>query len=126
MKKDTSSKAMTFNQMLKDPSLEPWHEALRIIKNKPSKDIFPKKYEMGIIDVAMETMAELLDKNPNLSFKKALTGAIKNLPRDITDALFSKVLQKAIEEWAELSASAQLNNQILTPVYAQEEDLVMA
>ena len=129
MKEDTKSKegkAMTFKQMLKDPSLEPFHEALRLVKDKPNKDIFPKKYEMGLMDAAVGTLVELFDKNPKISLKMALTGVIKNLPNDITDTLLSKAVQKVFETLPILQEQAQQKQQIAPLLQPQKQDLVAA
>lgn len=129
MKKDENSKAvkpLTYRQMLKDPSLAPWREALLIIENKPNKDIFPKKYEMCMIDAATMTLVELIDKNPKISLKMALIGVIKSLPKDITDTLLAKVTQHVFEKWPVFMASVQKEPQIVTPLPIQKQDLVEA
>ena len=129
MKENTKSKeekAMTLKQMLKDPSLEPFHELLLFIKDKPNKDIFPKKYEMGMMDAAVGTLVELFNKNPKITLKMALTGVIKNLPNDITDILLSKVVQKVFETLPILQAQAQQKQQIAPLLQPQKQDLVAA
>ena len=83
---------------------------------------------MSVIDIALETMAEQMGKDPNISLKKALANVIKNLPKDISDDLLAKVVNQVFAEWAELVASAQQNNPITTPppVLSKKKDLVAA
>ena len=129
MKENTKSKeekAMTLKQMLKDPSLEPFHELLLFIKDKPNKDIFPKKYEMGMMDATVSTLLQLFEKNPRISLKMALSGVIKTLPNDITDTLLSKVVQKVFDTLPILQAQAQQKQQIRVISQTQKEDLVAA
>ena len=124
--KNKEEKAMTLKQMLKDPSLEPFHELLLFIKDKPNKDIFPKKYEMGMMDATVSTLLQLFEKNPRISLKMALSGVIKTLPNDITDTLLSKVVQKVFDTLPILQAQAQQKQQIRAIAQAQKEDLVAA
>ena len=126
MKKNKEPKEMTLEEALLDPSFAPFHELIRAVKDKPNKDIFPKKYEMCVIDAAMVTMVALVDNNPNISFRKALKGVIKNLPKDITDVLFTKVIKQALEEWPERLAAAQPINQVQIPEHSTQQALVMA
>ena len=129
MKEDTKSKevkAMTFKRMLKDPSLEPFHELLLFIKDKPNKDIFPQKYEMGMMDATVSTLIQLFEKNPKISLKMALSGVIKTLPNDITDTLLSKVIQKVFDTLPILQAQAQQKQQTRVIAQPQKEDLVAA
>ena len=116
MKKDNKNKGsrtMTAEEILNDPSLAHFHEAVRFMQRTPSKDIFPKKYEEGVIDVALETVFELFEENSKVSLKKVLRLVIKHLPKDITPLLMSKVIQKAIEEWTDLVEEAQKESPML-------------
>ena len=124
--KNKEEKAMTLKQMLKDPSLEHFHELLLFIKDKPNKDIFPKQYEMGFLDAVVSTLVELFEKNPKISLKMALSGVIKTLPNDITDTLLSKVVQKVFDTLPILQAQAQQKQQIRAIAQTQKEDLVAA
>ena len=126
MKKDKDHKTTTFKQALKDPAFAYLHEALLLIKDKPNKDIFPKQYEMGLLDAVVGTLVELFEKNPKISLKMALTGVIKTLPNDITDTLLSKVVQKVFDTLPILQAQAQQKQQIRAIAQAQKEDLVAA
>lgn len=128
--KKKSGKSMTFKQALKDPSMAPFHAAILSMEGKSNKQIFkekfPKKYEMSVIDVALDRMAEQIDKDPNISLKKALASVIKNLPKDISDDLLAKVVNQVFAEWAELVAFAQKEKQILTPIHAPKQALELA
>ena len=128
--KKKSGKSMTFKQALKDPSMAPFHAAILSMEGKSNKQIFkekfPKKYEMSVIDVALDRVAEQIDKDPNITLKKALVSVIKNLPKDISDDLLAKVVNQVFAEWAELVASAQKEKQILTPNHAPKQALELA
>ena len=126
MKKDKDHKTTTFKQALKDPSFAYLHEALLLIKDKPNKDIFPKQYEMGLLDAVVSTLVQLFEKNPKISLKMALSGVIKTLPNDITDTLLSKVIQKVFDTLPILQAQAQQKQQTRVIAQPQKEDLVAA
>ena len=126
MSKGKKSKELTVEEALQDPSFEPFYELLLFIKDKPNKDIFPKKYEMGMMDATVSTLIQLFEKNPKISLKMALTGVIKTLPNDITDTLLSKVVQKVFDTLPILQAQAQQKQQIRATAQAQKEDLVAA
>ena len=126
MKKDKDHKTTTFKQALKDPAFAYLHEALLLIKDKPNKDIFPKQYEMGLLDAVVSTLVQLFEKNPKISLKMALTGVVKTLPNDITDTLLSKVVQKVFDTLPILQAQAQQKQQIGVTAQPRKEDLVAA
>ena len=126
MGKSKKSKDLTVEEALQDPSFEPFYELLLFIKDKPNKDIFPKKYEMGMIDATVSTLVQLFEKNPKISLKMALSGVIKTLPNDITDTLLSKVVQKVFETLPILQAQAQQKQQIAPLLQPQKENLVAA
>ena len=126
MKKDKDHKTTTFKQALKDPAFAYLHEALLLIKDKPNKDIFPKQYEMGLLDAVVSTLVQLFEKNPKISLKMALSGVIKTLPNDITDTLLSKVIQKVFDTLPILQAQAQQKQQTRVIAQPQKEDLVAA
>ena len=126
MTKDKDHKTTTFKQALKDPSFAYLHEALLLIKDKPNKDIFPKQYEMGLLDAVVSTLVQLFEKNPKISLKMALSGVIKTLPNDITDTLLSKVIQKVFDTLPILQAQAQQKQQTRVIAQPQKEDLVAA
>ena len=124
MKKDKDHKTTTFKQALKDPAFAYLHQALLLIKDKPNKDIFPKQYEMGLLDAVVSTLVELFEKNPKISLKMALSGVIKTLPNDITHTLLSKVVQKVFDTLPILQAQAQQKQQVRAIAQTQKEDLV--
>ena len=126
MNKGKKSKDLTVEEALQDPSFEPFYELLLFIKDKPNKDIFPKKYEMGMMDATVSTLVQLFEKNPRISLKMALSGVIKTLPNDITDSLLSKVVQKIFDTLPILQAQAQQKQQIRATAQLQKEDLVEA
>ncbi|MDZ7879798.1 MAG: hypothetical protein U5L45_19120 [Saprospiraceae bacterium] len=105
MKKN--NKTMTAAQVLRDPSLAHFHDMIRDFQNSPSKDIFPQKYEAGVIDAAMDHLFEIFEKQPKMSFKALLRRIIAQLPDDITPTLLFKVLHQAHEEWEGHKAAVQ-------------------
>ena len=114
MKNNKNRKRMTEEEVLQDPSLSHFHEAIRFLKDKPNKDIFPKQYETAIIDVSMQRLTEHFEKQPNVSFKTLLARVLTQLPADVTPLLLSKVVKEATEVWEELVTSTQKENQTLT------------
>ena len=118
MKKNKDSKAMTFEQVLKDPALAHLHEAILFIKDKKPEDIFPKQYEKAMLSVTGSRLFDIFEKNPQTSLKQALLGVIKDLPKGISDTLLVKVVNHVIEIYPEFLASAPKEKQIVTPTRA--------
>ena len=69
-------KTKTFDEVLQDPEQPLLHEAIHVLRKTPFKDAFPKKYEMSVIDIAMETVTELFEENPNTSNNLLKNGKI--------------------------------------------------
>ena len=107
---------LTEDEILNDPSLAHFHEAVRFMQRTPSKDIFPKKYEAGVITAALDNLHELFEENPNKSLRKILKDVIGRLPNDITPLLLSKVIQNVLEEWENLLAESQKESLMLVTV----------
>jgi hypothetical protein len=110
MNKGTEHKTVTFDEALKDPSLAHFHEAIEFVKEKSGKELFPKKYELGVMDSVLETVVELFDERPNMPLKSALTSVFQDLPDDLSTTLLLKVTNKVIQQWGKLTATSLKTN----------------
>lgn len=104
-------KTKTFDEVLQDPEQPLLHEAIHFLRKTSFKDAFPRKYEISVIDMATETVTELFEENPNTSLKTVVSAVMEQLPDDISALLLSKVVKQSIEEWENLTASIQKENQ---------------
>ena len=111
MNQGTDHKTVTFEEALKDPSLAHFHEAILFVKDKSGKELFPEKYELGVIDAALESVVELLDKKPYMPLKSVLTYIIQDLPDDLSAALILKITNNVIQEWEDLTATSLTPNE---------------
>lgn len=112
MKMTIENKQQTIQEALQDPSLAHLHEAFRYALNTSFKDAFPKKYELSLIDKALDKTVKLFIENPCTPIKTVLATILDNLPDDIESPLLLKITRKTIEKWENLLASAQQKTQL--------------
>lgn len=115
MNQNTQHNTMTFDEALKDSSLAHLHKAILFVKDKSGKELFPKKYESGVIDAALETVVELFEKDPNMLLKSVVTTVFEGIPGDLSAALILKITNKVIQKWENLTAkSLRINDVVVT------------
>lgn len=113
MNKGTEHKTVTFDEALKDPSLAHFHEAIQFVKDKSGQELFPKKYELGVMDSALETVVELFEKRPNMPLKSVLTSVFQDLPDDLSATFILKITNKVIQQWSKLTATSLKTNEVV-------------
>lgn len=99
------SRTMTIEEMLEDPAFAHAHEGLRYLQRTPSKDVFPKKYEISMVGLAQEDAVKLFKKNPNMPLKKVISAIIASFDDDLTADLILKMTKQIIEKWEKLSSA---------------------
>ena len=115
MKQSAEHKTVTFDEAIKDSSFAHFHKAILFVKDKSGKELFPKKYELSVIDAALETVVELFDENSYMSLKSVLTQVIQDLPDNLSAALILKITTKVIQKWENLTnSSLKLNDIVAT------------
>jgi CDP-diacylglycerol pyrophosphatase len=111
MKDINNNKSMTFQEALQDPSLAHVHDAIRFLEKTDSRDIFPKKYEHSMIDLAVEDAIKLFETNPNMQLKTVISTILSAFDDDISADLILKMTKNIIKEWHSLSTSLKQKNQ---------------
>lgn len=86
-------------EILASPSLAPWHDALMLVKTKSFPELFPKKYQASMVDMAEEKTYKLLKEQPTLSLKETLTSVLNAFTTDLSGELLLKMTQAIIERW---------------------------
>jgi hypothetical protein len=86
-------------EILASPSLAPWHDALMLAKTKSFPELFPKKYQASMVDMAEEKTYKLLKEQPTLSLKETLTSVLNAFTTELSGELILKMTQVIIERW---------------------------
>ena len=64
MKKETgTSRTMSYEEALQDPSLADMHEAIRFVYGKPASVLYPRKHEKALTSVARMDTRKLFKKS---------------------------------------------------------------
>lgn len=111
MKNIGQHKSISFEDALKDTSLEHFHEAIRSVQSKSNKDISPKKYEKSMLNLAESDTARFFKENPNMSIKTMVAAIIQSFPDEISPDMVLKMTKKIVEKWQNLSTSYHQENQ---------------
>lgn len=99
-------KRITFDEVLQMPELAHFHEVIRYVQTTPFKDIFPKKYEMGIEYMTSNSIRSLFHEHPNMSIKSVVSIIVNDLPEDISPQLLLKMTKFTLEKWKKLKTQA--------------------
>lgn len=86
-------------EILASPDLAPWHDALMLVKTKSFPELFPKKHQASMLDMARERTYKLLKEQPTLSLKETVTSVLSDFKTDISSELLLKMTQAIIEQW---------------------------
>ena len=116
MKNKGKYTSTTFEAALQDASLGHFHEAIRSVKGKMGKDIFPQKYELSMTSVALCDAEKLFGANPYLPLKTVVTTILASFSDDLSADLILKITQKIIAKWEHLTANLHVSNQNLETV----------
>jgi hypothetical protein len=113
MKKDTgTSRTMSYDEALQDPSLADMHEAMRFVRGKPASVLYPRKHEKALTSVARMDTRKLFKKSPDMPLKEVVITVFKPLTDDIPAPLILILTQNIIEVWTELSLALQEENTV--------------
>ena len=111
MKEIKKNPSMTYEEVLQNPSLTHFHEAIYLLQNKSHTDIFPKQYELAMISVAEGYVVKLFQKDPNIPLKRAIAKVIAHFPNDLSDGLIAKIKNAIVEKWTQQSAEHKVSEQ---------------
>ena len=100
---------MTYEEVLQNPSLAHFHEAIQVLQNRSHTAIFPKQYESAMMSVAESHAVKLFEKNAQIPLKTAVSKVIARFPNDLSADLIAKMTNQVIEKWTELSTERQIN-----------------
>jgi hypothetical protein len=112
MKEIKKNQSMTYEEVLENPSLAHFHEAIHLLQNRAHNAIFPKHYEASMLDVVESHVVKLWRKNPEMSLKTVVTKVITHFPNDLSADLISKMTHTIVEKWTQLSATHSANQQL--------------
>ena len=116
MKNKGKYTSMTFEAALQDASRGHFHEAIKSVKGKTGKDIFPQQYELSMTSVALCDAEKLFYANPYLPLKTVVTTILASFSDDLSADLILKITKKIIEKWEHLTANLHVSNQNLETV----------
>jgi hypothetical protein len=107
---ETEKNKESLSQALENPSHSKYHEAIRYVQNTPFSQMFPKKHEATLIDIAIKKTITLHEENPSTPLKKVVNTIFESLTDDIPAPLILKITKKIIEKWTILSKESQKEN----------------
>jgi hypothetical protein len=110
----TENRTMTYDEVLADPSLAEFHEAIHYLRKTTFSQRFPKKHELTLTDVVNEKAKKLFTENPDMPIKMVITTIFEPLTNDIPAPLFLKLTQTIIEKWESLSSVAYEEKEVMS------------
>jgi hypothetical protein len=105
------SNKYTFEEILASPNLAHYHDLVRYLQKTPKREIFPKKFELRMQDIATDNVYILFKENPNTSLNNVVSVIMDKLPKDLKPQMLLKLVQITIEKWEELTAEKAAQEQ---------------
>lgn len=90
---------MTSEQIVQTPELAHLYDIVRFLETTPEKDVFPKKYEIATISMAVQVAHDLLKKNPYTPLKETLTVVLNSCEDGLSSDVLLKITQSVIKKW---------------------------
>lgn len=103
-------KSISFEEALQIPELSHFHEVIHYLEKTPFSQVFPKKYEKSITNMANQQTATLFKEKPTLPLKNVINKVMSELPDDLSAKLILKMTKLIIQKWESLSASSYLKS----------------
>jgi hypothetical protein len=106
MQKQTSKKSYTFEEVLASPEMAHYHDAIRYLQVTPEREVFPRKFELSMQDIATDNVYALFRENPATPLNDVVSVVMDKLPKDLKPQMLLKLVQITIEKWEELTFEA--------------------
>ena len=115
MKEIKKNPSMTYEEVLQNPSLIHFHEAIHLLQNRSHNDIFPQHYELSMLDVAETHVVKLWRKNPEMSLKMVVTKVmahfLDNLSAESVDNIeLQRDIVKAYQKVGDIQGASDTGN----------------
>ena len=95
----------TSEQIKQIPELAHFYEVVLFMEKNKGKNLFPKKYEMSVLDAVTKDTHNLFKEQPTMPLKNVVTTVLPAFISDLSGDLLLKMTQKIIETWGELSST---------------------
>jgi hypothetical protein len=95
----------TSEQIKQIPELAHFYEVVLFMGKNKGKNLFPKKYEMSILDVVTKDTHNIFKEHPNMPLKNVVATVLQAFKPDVSGELILKMTQKIIETWEKLSST---------------------
>ncbi len=93
----------TYEEILAMPELSHFHEAVRFLQKTPEREVFPRKFELSMQDIATYNVNLLFKENPKISLNEVISVVINKLPKDLKPQMLLNLVQITIEKWEGLT-----------------------
>lgn len=101
----------TYEEILAMPELSHFHEAIRFLQKTPKHEVFPRKFELSMQDIATYNVYLLFEENPKISLNEVVSAVMSKLPKDLKPQMLLNLVQITIEKWEELTNEAMSKKQ---------------
>jgi hypothetical protein len=103
MQKQIPTKSYTFEEILASPDMSHYHDVVRFLQKTPEREVFPRKFELSMQDIATDNVYILFRVHPETSLNDVISVVMDKLPKDLKPQMLLKLVQITIEKWEELA-----------------------
>jgi hypothetical protein len=106
----------TSEQIKEIPELAHFYDVVLFMEKNKGKNLFPKKYEMSVLDAVTKDTHNIFKEHPNLPLNNVVATVLPAFKPDLSGDLILKMTQKIIETWEKLSSSVHQKERELETV----------
>jgi hypothetical protein len=107
MKKTLPLNYMTFEDVLKDPSLSSFHEVVHFLEEKKDTILFPEKFMATLKDILARKIRRILSETPDMPLIKVVITSLTGVNENIEPEMLLEITAFIIKEWEGLTVSKQ-------------------
>lgn len=93
----------TSEQIKQIPELAQFYKVVLFMEKNKGKNLFPKKYEMSVLDSVIKDTHNIFKEHPTMPLKNVIATVLPAFRSDLSGELILKMTQKIIETWGKLS-----------------------
>ena len=96
---NSASKSLTFEEILTNPSLERYHKAAQLFKDKGNTIIFPDKFMASLKSTVRRDLQNLAAEKPHLPLSKVVTTLLEGMNENMSAEMIKDITAFILDKW---------------------------
>ena len=96
---NSASKSLTFEEILKDPSLETYHKAAQFFMDNEHKIIFPDQFMASLKSIVRRDLQILAVEKPQLPLSKVVSTLLEGMNENMSAQMIKDITAFILDKW---------------------------